>query len=271
MTKAAKIFMFTALACEAKPLIAHFKLKKNIQYRPFAIYSNDQYCLTVAGVGKVAVAAAVAYTLALLAKDNNPILINIGIAGHRDLPVASIRLADKIIDGDNGRCFYPSLIYKAPCQTTSVTTVSCPDTDYFNDGLIDMEVSAFYQTAVNFTGAELVQCLKIVSDNEQMPADKIKPNKVSELISGAIEIVEQLITELMLLQSELDQPEPDGYRSFLKQLHFTVSEQNQLLQLLKQYQLLEGPELPKSFESAKGLMTWLQQANQEMALAMRLN
>ena len=266
-----QIFLFTALACEAKPLVAHFKLKKNMQYQTFAIYSKGRYCLTVTGIGKVQTAAAVAYTQALLAQQSNPILINIGIAGHRQLPLASIRLADKLSDADNGRSFYPPLIFSAPCPTATVTTVSSPDTHYRHDGLIDMEASAFYQAAVNFTGAEFIHCLKIVSDNEQAPPDNIKPNRVSELLTGALSTVERLIHELSVLQQLLGEQEPEGYQLLLARWRFSVSEQHRLLQLLKQYRLLNGAELTGDFASGKDLLRWLEQANQTLALSMVLH
>lgn len=270
MTESPHIFLFTALASEAKPLVAHFKLKKSLQSQAFTIYNNDRYCVTVTGIGKASVAAAVAYTMALLAKRANPILINIGIAGHRERALGSVCLAEKLIDTDSGRSFYPSLIFSAPCPTISVSTVSRPDTLYQHEGLIEMEATAFYQTAVIFSGAELVHCLKIVSDNQQRPADAITPRIASDLVMGSIVTIDRLIQELIPLQQLLDNPEPESYQQILSLWHFSVSEQSRLLQLLKQYQTLNGPDLPVDFHSGKDLLRWLEQANQTLAQTMRL-
>ena len=47
-----KIFIYTALPCEAKPLVEHFRLKKDVTVRPFAVYLSNDICLTVTGLGK---------------------------------------------------------------------------------------------------------------------------------------------------------------------------------------------------------------------------
>ena len=100
-----KIFIYTALPCEAKPLVEHFKLKKRLDVQAFAVYEHDTLCLTVTGVGKSAMAAGVAYTQALFNGVENPILINIGIAGHRDYAIGDLYLVDKIIDADSQKPF----------------------------------------------------------------------------------------------------------------------------------------------------------------------
>jgi len=47
-----KIFIYTALPCEAKPLIEHYKLKKDLTVHAFAVYLNNDICLVVSGLGK---------------------------------------------------------------------------------------------------------------------------------------------------------------------------------------------------------------------------
>ena len=133
-----------------------------------------------------------------------------------------------------------------------------------------MEASAFDQAAVNFTGAEFIHCLKIVSDNEQAPPDNIKPNRVSELLATCLPTVELLIQELSVFQQLMGDQEPKGYQSLLARWHFSVSEQHRLLQLLKKYQLLNGKELAVDFASGKDLLRWLEQTNRTMALSMVL-
>ena len=83
------VFIYTALPCEAKPLVAHLRLKKEIGIQPFAVYCNDKLCLTITGLGKNAMAAGVAYTQALYAGIENPILINLGVAGHQSRTIGT--------------------------------------------------------------------------------------------------------------------------------------------------------------------------------------
>ena len=78
-----KAFIFTALPCEAKPLIDRYKLKKDTNIQAFNIFRNDEIILTVTGIGKTAMAAGVAYTQALFPAKLNPVMLNIGIAGQQ--------------------------------------------------------------------------------------------------------------------------------------------------------------------------------------------
>ena len=268
------IFIFTALPCEAKPLVDRFGLKKHLNIDPFAIYSHGDYCLTVSGLGKSAMAAAVAYTLALFANANNPVLINIGIAGHQSYQLGEHFIADKITDLDSKRNFYPPLIYNPTCHTASVITVSIPQNHYRQDCLFDMEASAFYETALKFTSAELVQCLKVISDNESSPTKNIQPKLVSQWIEENIEFAEILIKELTLLAKIIEPPEPEYFDEITDQWRFTVSEQHKLKQLLLRHQALTGNQLPEinksEYSSAKILLRWLEMNLEKASLSMRL-
>ncbi|MGR8942283.1 MAG: hypothetical protein ACU83P_11910, partial [Gammaproteobacteria bacterium] len=166
MTQAAPtIFIYTALPCEASPLIEHFKLRKDLTSQPFEVYRRDRICLTVTGIGKCAMAAGVAYTLARTSAAEKPILLNIGIAGHAENQLGSIFLAGKIIDADTQRNYYPPLVFSPPCPVETVRTLSRPQSDYAETHLYDMEASAFYETAARFSTGELIHSLKVVSDN----------------------------------------------------------------------------------------------------------
>ncbi len=155
-----KIFIYTALLCEAKPLVDHFGLKKETAVQPFAVYLNNDICLTVTGLGKSAMAAGVAYTQALFAKVEYPVIVNIGIAGHRDHALGGLFLIDKIIDLDSQKNYYPALIFTPACPTGSVQTSSKPQLNYDPLHLCDMEASAFYETAVRFSSSELILLLE---------------------------------------------------------------------------------------------------------------
>jgi nucleoside phosphorylase len=55
------IFIITALAIEAVPIIEHFKLKTDRNVHTYNIYRNAEIALIVAGVGKVKSAMASVY------------------------------------------------------------------------------------------------------------------------------------------------------------------------------------------------------------------
>jgi nucleoside phosphorylase len=258
-----RIFIYAALPCEAKPLVEHFGLKKNTTIQPFAVYFNQDICLTVTGLGKNAMAAGVAYSLALFAPVDHPVLINIGIAGHKRHPLGSLFLIDKITDSDSQKSYYPPLVFTPPYPTANIQTVSRPQLVYDPELLCDMEASAFYETAVRFSTGELIHCLKVISDNEASPAKNIQPKQVSNLIAAHIAAVETILAELSHLAALITAPEPKLYKELSCRFHFTASEQGQLKNRLSRWAILSHNQAPQFDESrlhkGKDVLFWLDQ------------
>ncbi len=260
--KPCTLFIYTALPCEAKPLVAHFSLKKATAIQPFAVYINAEICLTVTGPGKSAMAAGIAYTQALFAALPHPVLMNIGIAGHKDHALGRLFLIDKIIDRDSGRNHYPPLLFKPPCAKGSVQTASIPQLAYDQPHLYDMEASAFYETASRFTSGELIQCLKVISDNQLSPAINLQPKQVSELIAAHISSLETVMTKTAALAAVLHTAEPQHFKQLINDYRFSVSEQLQLQNQLARWAVLTDGQALKlegmSFTKGKDVLCWLE-------------
>ncbi len=256
-----RIFIYAALPCEAKPLVEHFKLKKDTTVQPFAVYLNQDIFLTVTGLGKSAMAAGVAYSQALFASVEHPVLVNIGIAGHKHHAVGSLFLIDKITDFDSQKSYYPPLVLTPPCPTACIQTVSKPQPTYNPQHLCDMEASAFYETAVRFSTGELIHCLKVISDNELSPADNIQPKQVAALIAAHVAAIETLLAELSRLATLITAPEPKLFKQLIQRYHFTASEQGQLKNLLSRWTALTDTQIPEFNETqlhkGKDVLVWL--------------
>jgi adenosylhomocysteine nucleosidase len=262
MPKSAQtIFIYTALPCEARPLIDHFRLKKDLDSHPFELYRNERISLTVTGIGKCAMAAGVAYTQARAGGAVEPILLNVGIAGHAEHEVGRVFLAGKIVDADTARNYYPPLAFAPPCAVETVRTGSRPQLDYTEPHLYDMEASAFYKTAARFSTGELIQCLKVVSDNRQAPAERLQPKQVTELIAGQLPVLERLLAGLCALRDSLASPQSDQLQILLERFHFTAAERQQLkTQLLRWECLTEGKRLEideGGLRNGKDVLLWL--------------
>ena len=234
------VFVFSALVCEAKPLIQDWNLKKIPGNHPFSIYADDARVIVISGVGKIAMAAALGYGLSLFPDRQYPILINLGIAGHRQYNLGSLFLADKIIDMDSGKKFYPQLAFKVPCKTSSVLTESKPQTAYSMDCLYDMEAAAFYEISSKFSSSELIHSLKIVSDNEQSPLEKINEDLVRTWITAHLQTINTLILQLRELRNLLSENDYSQYHFRTTQFHFTASTCVKLKSLLHRWQLLNN-------------------------------
>jgi nucleoside phosphorylase len=234
-----KAFLYTALPCEAKPLIDAYKLKKDTSIQPFSIFRNDDLVLTVTGIGKTATAAGVAFSRALISQHTNPVMVNIGIAGHQSHPIGSLFLADKITDPDSSRSYYPSLVFTPPCRTANLITFAKPQDAYPESALCDMEASSFYETAIRFSTGELCQCIKVISDNAVFPASQIQAQTVSALIQDNLACIKEILTNLNQITKSLPAPEDKTLFELInRRYRFSVSEQFQLAKCLNRWQVM---------------------------------
>lgn len=233
-------YIFVALPCEAKPLIEHFKLKKDLSTTAFGIYRNNNFTVTVTvtGIGKSAMAAGVAYCLALFPSPALPVLLNIGIAGHGMHALGSVFSADKIVDQDSGRSYYPQLVATPPCSTLTVTTVSRPQSDYPSASLYEMEAAAFYETAMRFSSSELIQCIKVISDNKLNHTGQIKAAQVSLWIQSALPMIEEYNQQLRQLALLDKQVKESYFDEVAAQWRFSSNEKLQLKKLLNKRAIL---------------------------------
>ena len=249
------IHIFCALPCEAQPIIQHFKLCELKQFNLFRLYqSNDEtISLTISGIGKLNMASAVSYHHACFNTDSSDIWLNIGVTGHQELNIGEARLTNKIIDEQSKSTWYPQIIFKAPCKSTTLISLDTPSTEY-EDSLFDMEASAFYQIALRLGTAELIHCFKIVSDNADQPASKVNADNVKKLIASHLTTIDKLLESLKPLSEELQSvlAEPENFQRFTEQWHFTQSEKIQLSRLLRQWNVLSIKEnLDESLADAK--------------------
>ena len=108
------MYFVVALDCEAKPLIAHYRLRRDRNAVGFAVYRNEQIALIVSGIGRVAAATAVGYLQALLGNQRNCAWLNVGIGGHRNYCIGDTYLAHKISLLSSNH-WYPPLILNSSC------------------------------------------------------------------------------------------------------------------------------------------------------------
>lgn len=244
------INIVTALACEARPIIRHFGLKKTPSEAAFPVYRNDTVNLVIAGVGKFAAAAAVGYLRGL----PNPAAggaqegaapqawLNVGIAGHKSLALGTALLGHRISDVSGTCRFYPCFTFELPCATAEVITVERPERAYAADAAYDMEALGFCAAAARFSSFELIHCLKIVSDNSIHSHTNVTKQAGEDLVGGQLPVIENLMSAFEALRQAtqcLQAPSQD-YGLLTGLFRFTVAQQNQLKRLLQRWRLLEN-------------------------------
>lgn len=234
-----------ALPSEARPLIAHYRLVRPSQAAPFKIFQRDDVWLIISGPGKVAAAAATAHLHAVAGVLGCAAWLNVGIAGHGDHAVGQAAVAHKIRDRASGQLWYPPQLLRWGCATAEVVTVDRPEQDFAEPVLYDMEASGFYATACRFATSELVQCLKIVSDNRTSPARDLTPQRIEGLIGKHLGLIDGVAAGCASLAAEVAQLEapPPAFEALVADHHFTVSDRHRLRRLLQRWQAL-APERP---------------------------
>jgi adenosylhomocysteine nucleosidase len=237
------ILIVTAFDAEARPLIDHFRLRRQADHG-FPVYAGDDVWLVVSGPGRINAAAATAHLHGRAGFPWDNTWINAGIAGHPELQQGEARIAHKITEKISGKSWYPALVTGSPWQTAPLMTVDQPDREYSHSGLVDMEASAFMETALRFSSSELVHVLKIVSDNRESPAMIPKASQLQAWFAPHVGPLEDFCRSLEKLAMPLETPAgvTQQYETLTTAMHFTVSQQNRLQQLLQRWHAL-NPEM----------------------------
>ena len=193
MIKKNEINIVVAMKREAEPLINYWDLKENSK----KFYSNKKkkINLIISGIGKKRAEKATIYLAEKT--NNNSFFLNIGIAGHKNYKLGEIILISKITDNKTKYSWYPSLLWKTKIKKTPLITVGFPKIRYTTNFLYDMEASGFFKGAREFVGPEMVQCIKIISDNKKSSILNISSNKIENWINNKITIIDKLIKEFL--------------------------------------------------------------------------
>jgi nucleoside phosphorylase len=253
------IFFVVALKAEATPIIEFYRLRAYTPKGLFTVYERDNIKLIISGIGKTAAAAAVAYHYAISGQPEHTVWLNIGIAGHREDEIGGLRLAHKITDATTGRSWYPPQVISHTIATANLVTVENPEYDFGQASLYDMEAAGFYKLASRCATAEYVQCLKIISDNAQAPANStdklLNAEAVTKLIASQLPAIVDYASAIENLaeQSKAWSLPDDVITPFIQRWKLTVTQQRQLFTLLQRQRALQ-PETgigPDEFAQSK--------------------
>lgn len=224
-----------ALNCEAKPLIDRYRLKKmqakGITWFHRAADEKQLFNinLVVSGIGLVNMVSACSW-LAAKTEAESCAWLNVGTAGHANLPMGDLVRVVHSSDQMSDRSHYPPLVSKFAGTGVSLLTSSTPVTDYPSNQAVDMEASAFFATAKRFANSELVQSIKVISDNRDNDLQLLNAMKITKLMAAQIEQIDKFVDSLISLL-----PEPKlrfGMVDELQHLHCTASQMQQYQDLM---------------------------------------
>ena len=242
-----------ALKPEARPLLDHFGLRP-LPDEPRIYHNADAHIsLTLSGIGKSAAAGAVARTHEYFDADRSHAWLNLGIAGHADLPVGQAVMVKKVTDAASAQTWFPSRVFPVTIPAHDLLTLDEPGSDY-REELFDMECAGFFRAVSDVATLELAQALKIVSDNADRPMDGVNPDLASRLMKQNLPVIEEIAEHLLALSKllqDLNDAGPD-YHAITRQRHFTVSQQHQLRSVLGKWRTLQpGNRTPAEHADGK--------------------
>ena len=175
------LYLFTAMYCEAHPLIQQYQLKKETNQTHFQVFSNESknMRLVITGTGMIAAAVAVASVCTKYPPNERDFLINIGICA--------------------GTSKKKDILYQHPFCEAQVITGAKPfqkeDLEMSQETcLYDMEASAIYQSGSYFFGLHRMFFLKTISDHGDF--ENVTPDHAQCQIAAHMESMIEFYNQL---------------------------------------------------------------------------
>ncbi len=236
------ICFIVALPAEARPLIAHFKMRKCVH--PFLnVYQGSDFTLLQCGIGKLNAAASTGALLQFLPYTDA--LINVGIAGGQ-YAMGDRVLALSVRDAGSNRTWFPHLPpgrLLSDIACAEVCTVDKPSDAYEENTVFDMEASGVFSAANTYVGSAFIHCLKVVSDNPDNPIDNINPTNVSLAIEQSIPDIEKLIQALPYSTMPDTSMIDEWCRSLFNSIRHSQTEKHQTQRLMSRLTALSNETL----------------------------
>jgi len=241
-----------AMHCEAKPIIDFYQLKLDRE-AIYPVFRNETINLCVSGIGKMEMASAISYLFARCDEVKNAAWLNVGIAGHTHHVIGSLLNINKVHDLNLDRNYYPGRIEKASGIACELVSTDKPGNGYPLDAAIDMESSAFLAIVQRYTVLDLVQILKIVSDNSEEDIEAIDKALVTKLVQNQITEIDKLVSTLQEQQGVYSAiyEKPKLLESFLSQWRFTQYQKNELNSVLAKAEALGVSVFEKDYAECK--------------------
>ncbi len=194
-TGARTINLVLALKSEARPLIEHFELKETRTESGLGLFERAGLSLVIGGIGKAAVANAVATLSESREEGEEQAWINLGLAGHQTHSLGQAFLAHSVEDARSGEIWRLRSPVIQDLPSAAVKTVERPELDYPEDCLYDMEASAFVAAVSRRAPDDLIHVMKIVSDNREHSIRQLDRRTAVRLVAHQLKAIERLVSE----------------------------------------------------------------------------
>ena len=157
-----RLIWLVATNAEATALVSRMSL--SACGGPLPMFQKGEQMLVVSGRGRAKAAAAVAWASARNDDVGGLAWLNVGLGGHRTLPLGEVRGLSPLYDVGTGGQYFPGQEALAGLKTAMGATVDRPVTTYSLDAVYDMEAAPFFEIASMLSEPQLIASVKVVSD-----------------------------------------------------------------------------------------------------------
>lgn len=251
--------IFCAIYSEAKVLIQRLHLNKDVNFKRWDRFINEEktIALTITGIGKVNAASCVT---AVLLQDEDPFVLSFGSAAYvKEIPFGLYQ-ANSICDIDTGMAYYPDLFIQTHCKECGFLTGSqlfSSDENtrmtiqpiinlqkYFKEinqkypsyHLYDMESSAIYESSNHFIGPHQMLFLRFPSDCD---ASKITSKEINDKVELVYDYLYEIIQNILLFQTKQKEIEEPLIQQFQQHIHASNTMCNQINQIIQYCKTIE--------------------------------
>ena len=204
------IFWIIALPVEARPLIRHLMLKRQMDEHRWPVYANGRHVLIVSGVGKVRAAMAVTWLTAKYHDRQAAGIINVGFCGSSD-PQAKpgdVFRVSEVKDMDQDRLYYPDLFASDTFDFRPLQCWSVPVTDsMINDSetsiFCDMESAGIMEAVRQLFQTHQVMIYKIISDklDPESLRLRVSDDLLDHWLTSGLPALDEAVRQLDQLQN----------------------------------------------------------------------
>ncbi|WP_373899773.1 hypothetical protein ACER0A_000865 [Haloimpatiens sp. FM7315] len=247
------VYFLTALYCEGKDIIEHYKMKKIMEATKFQVFKGEDEILAISGTSAVNAIAATTYLLTKFKYGENDIFVNVGLSGcfKEEVTKGSVFLCNKLINGFSKRAFYPDMLFRHPFKEGSLESfakiVDKSEKLRNETDMVDMEGAFFYEAASMFISPQNIYVIKIVSDN--LNPRSVTKELVYNLMKQNMPKVYAWLRdrrEFKVYSKEiLNSKENKILENLSYNLRLTTTMKYQLKKLCKQYKIRNGQVVSK--------------------------
>lgn len=228
--------LIIALKHEAYHVIKRDRLTLD-RHQPFTVYRNEDTRVILSGVGRNASYAATKF--ALEDRDtHHGLWINLGVAGHRVLPIGSLVSISKVTETITDCSWYPSVKQTPGHCVKELLTYDTPVNRYPRNQCCDMEAAGFMAAVSNAISSEHIHVLKLISDNSISGIENLTKKLMKQLVEKNLNRISDYIKSAEQYLSIEPKNLPINALKILKKHHFTVTQKRQLLELYRSFSAL---------------------------------